>query len=75
MNSYGEGYFNVMSTVSHDFLGQYNLNLLSTFEKKIQCYQRFQKDPHQYYDCFVEVEGKREEDAKQLTSAYSMVEE
>jgi len=56
-------------------LGPSNLNSLKHIENKINCYRDFGLKPHEYYECFVTVEGQREADSKELVQKYEVIEE
>jgi hypothetical protein len=75
MSSYGEGYYRVMEGISQQFLPLHNLNALSHLEAKLACFTQFAARPHEYYECFFQVEDRRSADATHLTGAYTLVEE
>lgn len=64
-----------MERISQQFLGLHNLNSLAHLERKIQCYSQFAAHPHEYYECFLQVEDRRNADANELTGAYNLIEE
>jgi hypothetical protein len=74
MTTYGEGYYKVMERINKQFLGLHNLNALGHLERKIQCYSQFSSQPHEYYECFFQVEDRRAGDAGELGSAYNLIE-
>ena len=62
-----------MERISQQFLPLHNLNSLSHLEAKLNCYQQFSNKPHEYYECFFQVEDKRSADSSQLLGAYTLV--
>lgn len=75
MATYGEFYYKVLEQISNDYLGLHNLNNLQQLEAKIKCYQQFSNKPHDYYECFRNIEQQRETDAEILGKDYGILEE
>ena len=75
MATYGEFYFNVLEKTSNDYLALHNLHSLHQLDRKINCYQQFNKAPNQYYQCFRDIEQQREGDATTLNHDYSIIED
>ena len=46
MGEYGEIYYRTLDNISQKYLSLHNLSQLSNYEKKIQCYNQHQSEPH-----------------------------
>lgn len=75
MATYGEFYFKVLERTNKDYQGLHNLTYLDQIERKINCYNQYATKPHDYYECFRDIEIQRESDASSLNKDYNVIED
>ena len=68
MATYGENYFRVLEKTSSNYLALHNLNALNSLDLKLKCYKQHQQQPHEYYQCFRNIETQTENESKTLNN-------